>query len=155
MALCTFPVSATETSDTWIKEQYVFYVNEICEDYYICPELVIAIIEHESSGRADVSNVNCKGLMQIYEKYHKDRMERLGVTDLYDPYSNILVGVDYLAELFGEYGDLPMVLMVYNGSSDAEKRWENGNYTDYANSIMERTRDLENIKEEENYNEQY
>lgn len=27
----------------------------------------MAIIEHESSGQADVENGGCKGLMQIYE----------------------------------------------------------------------------------------
>ena len=59
----------------------------------------MAIVEAESSGKADARNGGCIGLMQVYEKYHKDRMKRLGVTDLYDPYSNILVGTDILMEL--------------------------------------------------------
>jgi soluble lytic murein transglycosylase-like protein len=36
--------------------------------------MVMAIIEHESSGQADAENGGCKGLMQIYEKYHRDRV---------------------------------------------------------------------------------
>nr|DAO77582.1 MAG TPA: hypothetical protein [Caudoviricetes sp.] len=108
----------------------------------------MAIIEHESSGQADVENGGCKGLMQIYEKYHRDRMERLGVEDLYDPYGNILVGCDYLAELFEKYeGDMSTVLMIYSGKSDALTRTYE-NRTEYAKSIMNRTVELERLHEE-------
>lgn len=78
-----------EPADTWICDEFLPYINVISNQYHLCPEMVMAIIEHESSGQAKVSNGNCKGLMQIYEKYHMDRMKKLGVTDLYDPYSNI------------------------------------------------------------------
>lgn len=100
----------------------------------------MAIIEHESSGQADVENGGCKGLMQIYEKYHRDRMERLGV--------EILVGCDYLAELFEKYeGDMSTVLMIYSGKSDALTRTYE-NRTEYAKSIMNRTVELERLHEE-------
>lgn len=32
-----------------------------------------------------------KGYMQIYEKWHTERMEAEGVTDLFNPYQNIRV----------------------------------------------------------------
>lgn len=105
----------------------------------------MAIIERESGGRADAVNGDCKGLMQINEKWHTDRMERLGVTDLYDPYGNILVGVDYLAELAAEYDDLYTVLMIYNGTSNAVERGENGDWTDYAKGIVNRSMELERM----------
>ena len=136
--------NASET-DTYICEEYQEYIYEISSEYCICPEFVMAIVERESTGRANAKNGTCTGLMQVSSKWHKDRMERLGVTDLYDPYSNILVGVDYLLELFERYGDPGMVLMVYNGSSDAEIRWESGNYTDYALGILNRSEKLERI----------
>lgn len=145
MILPTLPTTAKETTDTWICTEYIGYIEEICAEYNICPELIEAIIEHESSGQANISNGNCKGLMQIYEKYHRDRMAKLGVTDLYDPYSNILVGVDYIAELADEYGDLPMVLLVYNGVSNAEEIYESGNYTKYVKEIINRSAELERI----------
>ena len=138
-------VNASEVQDTWICEEYQEYIYDISEDYCVSPELIMAIVEHESSGKAHVSNGNCKGLMQVYEKYHRDRMARLGVYDLYDPYSNILVGIDYLMELAAEHNDLPLVLMIYNGSSDAMKRAETGNYTAYASGIMKRAEELTRI----------
>lgn len=138
---------AEAKKDTWICAEYQVYIQEISAEYGICPELIMAIIEKESSGQADATNGSCIGLMQVSERWHKDRMERLGVTDLYDPYSNILVGTDYLVELFEKYEDLPMVLMTYNGSSDARCRYESGNYTSYAIAIMERSAELERLHE--------
>ena len=142
-------VEAKEVQDTWICEEYQEYIYEICDQYYVSPELIMAIVETESSGKANVSNGKCIGLMQVSSKWHRNRMKKLGVTDLYDPYSNILVGVDYLMELAAEYEDLPLVLMIYNGSSDAMKRYENGNYTSYAKSIMARAEELTDLHDED------
>nr|DAJ74883.1 MAG TPA: hypothetical protein [Caudoviricetes sp.] len=148
MGLPTLHTTATEPSDTWISNEYLPYIKEISSEYHICPEMVMAIIEHESSGQANAENGGCKGLMQIYEKYHRDRMERLGVEDLYDPYGNILVGCDYLEELFEKYkGDMSTVLMIYSGTSDALNRTYE-NRTEYAKSIMNRTVELERLHEE-------
>ena len=37
------------------------------------------------------------------------------------------------------------VLMVYNGTADAEELGEQGKYTDYAEQIMKRTQQLEEV----------
>lgn len=145
MALPTYHVKAQEVRETWISNEYLSCIEEICAEYCICPELVMAIIERESSGQTDAINGDCKGLMQISENWHKDRMERLGVSDLYDPCGNILVGVDYLAELASEYDDLGTVLMIYSGSADAIKRGETGDWSDYAKEVVERTMELERL----------
>lgn len=128
------------------NEKYVEYAKEIGEQYNIAPELIIAIIEAESSGRWNiVSEHNAVGLMQIIPEYHTERMERLGVTNIYDPYSNILVGVDYLSELAKKYDDLPTVLMCYNEGEygTAIERAENGEWSDYAKKIMRRSEILQ------------
>lgn len=77
-------------------------------------------------------------------------MKRLDVTDLYDLYPNILVGTDYLAELFDEAiasdrgDDLYYVLMRYNLKTDtANKRWDNGDYSAYAVEIAAKSAELE------------
>ena len=132
--------------DTMIPDEYIPYVREISDQYGICPELILSIIEAESSGQSDaVSSVGCIGLMQIQPKFAQERMDKLGVADLYDPYSNILVGVDILAELADKYDDLPTVLMCYNKGeySGAVERAEAGEYSGYATKIMQRTEELE------------
>lgn len=137
--------------DTWIAEEYREYCIEIGSRYHISPELLIAIIERESSGRPDVSDGDCIGLMQISRRWHGGRVQELGVTDLYDPYSNILVAADYLAELFAEEeGDLYLVLMKYNmHHRRAEELAGQGIFSEYALQISERAQELERIHERE------
>ena len=136
-----------------IRGLYGRYIDDVADRYHICPELLEAMIEQESNGQADVVSAGGDvGLLQINPKWHRERMDKLGVTDLTDPYSNIVVAADYLAELFEQYEDLPMVLMTYNGSSDAKWRWQSGSYTDYADTIMERTQELERSREDADRN---
>lgn len=112
--------------------------------YNICPELLQAVAWHESSYREDAENDGCSGLMQVAGRWHGDRMARLQVTDLYDPEDNMLVAADYLAELFAQYEDLGMVLMVYSGDSGAEAFARSGQgLSEYAQKIMEHTYQLE------------
>ena len=135
-----------ETKETYIKEEYVAYATEIGEQYNIAPELIIAIIECESSGRWNViSEYGAVGLMQVVPECHTDRMERLGVTNIFDPYNNILVGVDYLAYLANRYEDLPTVLMCYNEGEygTAIERAERLEWSDYAKKIMKRSQILQ------------
>lgn len=132
--------------DTFLSKTAVKACEEYGEEYDICPELLMAIIEKESRGNSDASNGSCKGLMQISERWHKNRMQRLGVTDLYDVDGNVLVGTDYLYDLFKIYDDVGMVLMVYNGDSNAEN-YINGNaeLSEYAEEILERSENLERL----------
>ena len=51
--------------------------------------------------------------MQIIPRWSYDRMARLGVTDIYDPASNILVGIDILAEYYHTYGNWNQALNRY------------------------------------------
>lgn len=134
-----------KNADTWISKENQQYCEEVGKIYGICPELLQAMMESESSGNVKAVNGNCKGLMQINEPFHRDRMGELGVTNLYDAKSNILMAADYLAELFGKYEDVGTVLMVYNGSSDALERGERADYTEYAQKIMKRSQELERL----------
>lgn len=112
--------------------------------YNICPELLQAIAWHESRYREEAENDGCSGLMQVAGRWHGDRMARLQVTDLYDPEGNMLVAADYLAELFAQYEDLGMVLMVYSGDSGAETLACGGQgLSEYALEIMDHTYQLE------------
>lgn len=138
----TITVNA-KPKDTYLSEEIQGYCVEIGKEYGICPELLMAIIERESMGKEDAENDGCIGLMQINEKWHKDRMKHLMADDLYDSYSNILIGADYLMELAVEYGDIGLVLMKYNGFSKAEEYYEQGKLSNYAEKILERSEELE------------
>lgn len=137
------PSEAKEPEDAEISETAYKACEEIGEEYGICPELLMAIIEKESGGQPDAENGDCKGLMQISAKWHKDRMKRLGVTDLFDERSNILVGADYLSDLFESYEDPALVLMVCHGERNAVSNAESGHISDYAREILRRSLELE------------
>lgn len=120
------------------------YTVDICENYSnVSPLLVQSIIWHESTYRPNVSNGNCVGLMQVSTYWHADRATKLGVTDFYDPYSNILVGVDYLSSLIKSYNDIYVALMVYNGDANVNKYYTEGYISSYARSVVSRQQELE------------
>lgn len=144
--------AAGQTHDTYIKPEYVGYCEEIGARYHLSPELLEALIETESSGDPRAENNGCVGLCQVSETYHAKRAAGLGVTDLYDPYGNILVAADYIISLYEEYGDdTALVLMKYNGSSDAVTRAYGGDFTKYANAIINRAQELERAHGKQNY----
>ena len=125
------------------------YLWGICQsegvDYY----MVLALIERESGYKYDAlgDSGRSKGLMQIQERWHSGRMNALGAYDLYNPYSNMRVGVDFLAEIQAEYlesSGAHCVLMVYNmGIVGAKKLWAQGIYsTPYSRQIMQRALEI-------------
>ena len=139
LAIWSITVEARESD----LEEWRDYIEIVAADYNICPELVEAVIERESSWRPDAVNGPCIGLMQINLEYHTERMERLGVEDLMDPYDNILVGTDFLAELFRKYEDTYAVLMFYNAGYAGLRDWRAGKYSDYAVEVAARSAELE------------
>jgi len=121
------------------------YIVEICEQYEMNPNLIRSVIWKESRGNtlALGDGGTSHGLMQVSEKWHKARAARLGVTDFKDPYSNILLGVDYLSELQAQTHNIEYTLMLYNmNHSTAKKLFESGVISSYAKTVLERTRDL-------------
>lgn len=119
------------------------YVHTICAQYNVDPELVESIIYFESRYQPNETTGDCIGLMQVSKRWHMDRAERLGITDFYDPYSNILLGVDYLSELFKSYHDPVLVLMLYNmNHNTAFAMYKQGKVSDYARSVLTRMNEL-------------
>lgn len=94
-----------------------------CEESGVEMELALAVIKKES-GFQNITGDDGEsvGYMQIQEKWHRQRMERLGVTDLTDPLSNFRVGCDYLAELLENY-TLQEALTAYNTGSPGHSRY--------------------------------
>ena len=123
MALCTHTLAGVKSHDTWISNAAQKACVDYGNEYGICPELIMAIIETESSGNPNAKNGTCTGLMQVSSRWH----------------------ADYLAELIGEHGDVATALMVYHGESDALSKAENGIVSSYASKILERSAELERL----------
>lgn len=125
-------ISVTQTDSSSITEEIepesIYYHTEIplsreeqdmlgaaCEEFDIPYEIALGLIEKETQFRNVIGDDGAStGYMQIQQKWHWDRMERLGVSDLLDPEGNFRVGCDFLAELYGKYGDWGVALTVYN-----------------------------------------
>lgn len=138
----------------YFPEKMQVYTYCVCKQYGVRYDLVVALIEKESGYKFDEvgDDGHSIGYMQIYEEWHKDRMERLNVTDLRNPYQNVLVGIDYLSELIERYGTVQDALAAYNYGEQGAKRnlWKKGIYVyEYNQTIMSRMKEIEEELEQD------
>ena len=128
--------------DIPLSKELQDYTRKICEKYGNVDEtLVYALIKQESNFRVKAlgDNGKSKGLMQIQEIWHKERMKKLGVDSLMTAKGNIRVGIDILSEKIDKYNDLGKALTAYNaGDGGAYKYYfSKGIYAnDYAKKII-------------------
>lgn len=128
-----------------LSAELQFHVMKECDGYNIAPAIVFAIMDEESDYDTDVvSQYGDIGIMQVNPKWHKERMERLNCEDLKDPYQNITVAVNYLAWLRDINPEVCWVIMAYNkGPDKATELLNQGIINDYAKSVLERAKELE------------
>ena len=94
-----------------------------CEETGIPYELALSVIRQETEFQNITGDDGRSvGYMQVQRRWHEDRMARLGVTDLTDPYGNFRVGCDYLAELLGKY-TLEEALTAYNSGKPGKSTY--------------------------------
>ena len=128
-----------EEADFYTK--YATYIESVCDQYDdIDRYTIISMIETESWFTPSAKNGSHYGLMQVSSKWHKTRMKELGCTDLYDPYENIQVGVDVLADCLElSENDMTFALMIYNqGYKSAKAQYGKSGASTYASTILER-----------------
>ena len=122
-----------------LDEDLQDYIFEVCADYDVDPVLVMAVIKKESNFKPDTLGDSGRsyGLMQIQPRWHQARADALNCSNLTNPYHNVTVGVDILAELFDTGKSLEWVLMAYNGgASYANKKVAAGEVSDYARTVI-------------------
>lgn len=149
--LCDEPVKSEESvilsklgiPSSTEKEQYVSYVYDICGKYDIAdglPELILSIMKAESNFNPNVrSYAGCVGLMQISPYWHADRAYKLGLTNFWDPYSNIYIAVDFINDLYFNYANesIELTVMMYNMDfASARKLYSSGTLTRYASTVL-------------------
>lgn len=141
---CSAPPIDSECVIETVEPESVYYHSEIplsreeqdmlgsaCEEFGVPYGMALGLIEKETHFRNVLGDDGASaGYMQIQEKWHWDRMTRLGVTNLFDPEGNFRVGCDFLAELYGKYGDWGIALTVYNRGHDP------GFISDYAYDVL-------------------
>ncbi len=112
------------------------WIGAVCAIYVVDPDIVRAIIERESGGKADAVNpeTGAVGLMQIMPRTWDAQVTEMsryfGLSpaemdlDPLDPYDNVRVGLWLLATLITRYEDaLPYALDCYAlGEGAAEER---------------------------------
>ena len=99
------------------------FLRAACEETGIPYELALAVIRQETEFHNVVGDDGRSvGYMQVQRRWHEDRMARLGVTDLTDPYGNFRVGCDYMAELLGKY-PLEEALTAYNSGKPGKSAY--------------------------------
>lgn len=122
---------------------YILEIEEVAKGYNIVDDLdclIYAMIKVESDFEPNLtSSAGCIGLMQVSPYWQADRATKLGVTDLWDPYSNILVGVDFLEDLYYNYAqrDIVLAVMMYNMNfTRAKTMYYNGQRSQYAVDVF-------------------
>lgn len=137
--------------DVPLSEDIQDHIFELCEKTGLDASMVVAMIFVESTYRSDLIGDNGKsfGLMQIQPRWHSKRMSALGCDDLLDPYQNIIVGIDYISELYtygGKKRTTDWVLMAYNGGpSYANKKTAQGVVTHYVNKVYNKQATLTEV----------
>jgi soluble lytic murein transglycosylase-like protein len=108
-------------------------ILDASKQYDIDPSLVLAVIHVESRYDAfAVSPVGALGLMQILPSTGRELAARHGVDwtgpqTLFDPVSNVRLGVAYLKQLSDRYGSTSMALAAYNwGPGRIDRRLRSG-----------------------------
>lgn len=96
-------------------------VDDLCRQHRFDPAFILAVIAVESRfNPVAVSPVGARGLMQIMpatavvvaDRY---RLPYMGPSDLFDPATNLRLGVQYLEELRGQFSSVvPHFLAAYN-----------------------------------------
>ena len=128
------------------KEQIDTAIENISAQYGMDHNLIKSVVFYESSYDPNTLTGTCSGLTQMCPEWHAERMARLGVTNIFDIHENLLLGIDYLSEIYNNTGgDTEFTLMMYNmGFSKADEFRQNGITSEYASKVMTRAEQLRN-----------
>lgn len=125
--------------DVPLDVELQLHIIEQAEAHGIDPAIIMAMAYRESSFNASAigDDGDSFGLLQVQPRWHYERMQKLGCPDLLDPFQNVTVAVDYLAEKLDCHGgDVAKALTAYN------KGHYPGYVTEYARDVMAKAEEL-------------
>ncbi|MBI3805459.1 MAG: lytic transglycosylase domain-containing protein [Nitrospirae bacterium] len=135
----------------------IFIVAE-SQRHQFDPELIIALISTESSFyNWSTSPKGAIGLMQMIPTTAKEvaevsKVDWKGEAPLFDPFTNIKLGIHYLSTLNAKFGDLTLALTAYNYGPTHVVRWvESGEEipTKYAEKVLKHYQEFLGLAPEE------
>ena len=133
--------------DVPLSRDLQVYIISLCEELHTDPAIVMAMIWRESNfdPKAVGDNGESHGLMQIQPKWNMDLMEQLGHHNLFEPFSNVTVGIHILAYQIDRYdGDTIKAIVSYNQGHYY------GTVTDYAKDVLAKAEELRGTTYEAN-----
>lgn len=134
--------------DCKLSEELQEYTYYLCQHNGIEFELVMAVMSAESAFDPEaVSGTGDHGLMQINEIALPELSDKLGITDITDPYQNIRGGVYLLGGYAEKYDNPARVLMAYNmGDYGSSALWEQGVHTTaYTDKVLTKYKEYKEI----------
>lgn len=115
------------------------WLFDYCEIRAVDPYLILAIIDTESGFNPAAQNGTCIGMMQINADVHQGLLESMGLDDFYNPYQNIMVGIELIKSYLDTGNGLDWALMTYNGGrAYATEKIQKGEVTDYVWIVKEK-----------------
>lgn len=129
ITLCTILLNANNILKIIYRQDYSEYVEKYASENGVDSLLIYAIIKAESNfDNEAVSNKGAKGLMQLLnatasEIASNELMEYDSEHTLYNPESNIQIGVKYYANLKEIFGNYTVALAAYNAGMGTVKKW--------------------------------
>jgi soluble lytic murein transglycosylase-like protein len=112
-------VRALVSDEILAARPFAGLISSVAATHHLDARLVHAVIEQESNYQARArSKKGAKGLMQLMPCTAK----QYGVSNSYDPKSNLEAGVRHLKDLMSRL-DLPMALAAYNAGEATIRRY--------------------------------
>ena len=122
----------------FFPRKYKDIVEQACSIYNVDPNLVYAVIKQESKFNVNAkSHSGAKGLMQIMDATAKEMARSIDsidnkTYDIYDPYTNILIGTKYISYLINHFdGNYYLAIVAYNAGMGKVEAWLDKPYTEY------------------------
>lgn len=113
----------------FLPVKYEEIINKYSAEYQIPENLVMGIIKTESNFKKDAeSDKGAKGLMQITEETALWCAEKMGIENfdtqgLFEPDTNIKIGVWYLSYLINKTGSEDIGIISYNAGINRVNKW--------------------------------
>jgi peptidoglycan lytic transglycosylase len=104
-------------------------IKQEAKRYGVDPYIAAGLIRQESVFNPNaISRVGARGLMQVMPATGQLISKRQGIgtisaADLYNPTLNIKIGMNYLAQMLGQFGRIEYAAAAYNAGPGRARRW--------------------------------